>query len=80
MPDLHPLSGIRVVDLSTEIAGPYATKMLVDAGAEVIKVEPVEGDPLRGWSASKQTLEGRDGALFQFLNGGKQSVVWDLES
>jgi crotonobetainyl-CoA:carnitine CoA-transferase CaiB-like acyl-CoA transferase len=80
VPDSHPLSGLRVVDLSTEIAGPYATKMLVDAGAEVIKVEPSEGDPLRGWSASKQTLEGRDGALFQFLNGGKQSVVWDLES
>ncbi len=80
VPGNHPLSGVRVLDLSTEIAGPYATKMLVDAGAEVIKVEGPEGDPLRRWSASKQELVGRDGALFQFLNGGKQSVAWDLES
>ena len=76
----HPLSGVRVIDLSTQIAGPYATKMHVDVGAEVIKVEGPIGDPLRGWSASKQPLAGRDGALFQFLNGGKQSVDWDLES
>ena len=75
-----PLAGVRVLDLSTEIAGPYATKMLVDAGAEVVKVEGPKGDPLRSWSASKQDLAGRDGALFQFLNGGKQSVDWDLES
>ena len=76
----YPLSGLQVIDLSTEIAGPYATKMLVDAGAQVIKVEGPQGDPLRRWSASKRDLAGRDGALFQFLNGGKQSVDWDLES
>jgi crotonobetainyl-CoA:carnitine CoA-transferase CaiB-like acyl-CoA transferase len=75
-----PLSGVRVVDLSTEIAGPYASKMLVDAGASVTKVEGPDGDPLRRWSASGQDLSGRDGALFQFLNGGKQSVDWDVES
>ena len=74
----YPLQGVRVLDLSSEIAGPYATKMLADAGAEVIKVEGPLGDPLRHWSASKQDLGERDGALFQFLNGGKQSVSWDL--
>ena len=75
----YPLAGLRVLDLSTEIAGPYATKMLVDAGAEVIKVEGPTGDPLRRFSSSGQDLSDRDGALFQFLNGGKRSVDWDLE-
>lgn len=77
-PDHWPLRGVRVLDLSTGIAGPYATKLLADAGADVVKVEPAEGDPLRRWSASHQPLEGRDGALFQFLNAGKRSVVQDL--
>jgi crotonobetainyl-CoA:carnitine CoA-transferase CaiB-like acyl-CoA transferase len=63
------LHGIRVVDLSTEIAGPYCTKLLADAGAEVVKVEDVDGDPLRGWGAS--AADGRDGALFEFLNTSK---------
>ncbi len=75
-----PLHGLRVLDLSTEIAGPYATKLLVDAGAEVIKIEGPSGDPLRQFSSSGQDLSARDGALFQFLNGGKRSVDWDLET
>lgn len=75
-----PLAGMRVLELSTEIAGPYCSKLLVDAGAEVVKLEPPDGDPLRRWSASGVALEpGRDGALFQFLNGSKQSAVVDLE-
>lgn len=71
--------GLRILDLSTEIAGPYATKLFRDGGAHVLKVEPPEGDPLRRWTASGAMLAPeQDGALFQFLNGGKQSVVLDL--
>jgi len=73
-----PLSGYVVVELSTGIAGAYCTKMLVDAGADVVKVEPPGGDPLRTWSASGARIEsGSDGALFAFLAGGKRSVVAD---
>ena len=62
------LRDLRVVDFSTEIAGPYCTKLFADAGADVIKVETTEGDPLRRWSASGADLRGEDGALFRFLN------------
>ena len=73
-----PLSGYVVVDLSTGIAGAYATKLLADGGAEVIKVEAPEGDPLRRWSASGHAIgAGDDGALFTFLAGSKQSVAAD---
>jgi crotonobetainyl-CoA:carnitine CoA-transferase CaiB-like acyl-CoA transferase len=60
------LDGIRVVDLSTEIAGPYCTKLLADAGADVVKVEPPGGDPLR---------RSGSGALYEFLNTSKRSVA-----
>ncbi|MFN8643096.1 MAG: CoA transferase [Candidatus Binatia bacterium] len=75
---VFPLSGVRVLDLSTEIAGPYGTKLLADAGAEVLKVEPPAGDPLRRWSASGRALApGEDGALFRFLNTSKRGAVLD---
>ena len=67
-----------VVDLSTGIAGGYCTKLLADGGADVVKVEAPEGDPLRRWSASGASIPpDRDGALFSFLAGGKHSVVAD---
>ena len=71
----HGLRDLRVIDFSTEIAGPYVTKLFADAGADVVKVEPSAGDPLRTWSASEADLGGEDGALFQFLNGSKRSVI-----
>jgi len=73
-----PLAGIRVLDLSTEIAGPYCTKLLADAGAEVLKIEPPDGDPLRRWTASGTPLPlGEDGVLFKFLNTSKRSATID---
>ncbi len=72
------LSGWRVVDLSTWIGGAYCTKLLADGGAEVIKVESSEGDPLRRWSASGAAMPaGGDGALFNFIGASKRSVVLD---
>jgi crotonobetainyl-CoA:carnitine CoA-transferase CaiB-like acyl-CoA transferase len=69
------LAGIRVLDFSEQVAGPYCSKLLVDGGAEVIKVERPEGDSLRRWSATGGELRGEDSALFTYLNAGKQSVV-----
>ncbi|MGO9506395.1 MAG: CaiB/BaiF CoA transferase family protein [Mycobacterium sp.] len=75
-----PLAGYTVVDLSTGIAGAYCTKLLADGGADVIKVESPEGDPLRRWSSSDATIPAdSDGALFSFLSGSKHSVVADPE-
>ncbi len=75
-----PLAGYTVVDLSTGIAGAYCTKLLADGGADVIKVESPQGDPLRGWSSSGAAIPvGADGALFSYLAGSKHSVVADAE-
>src|SRR5688572_32959721 len=72
---VHGLRDIRVIDLSTGIAGGYATKLFCDAGADVVKIEPPGGDPLRHFTASGRDLAGRDGPLLQFLAAGKRSVV-----
>jgi crotonobetainyl-CoA:carnitine CoA-transferase CaiB-like acyl-CoA transferase len=75
------LRGFRVVELATGIPGAYCTKHLADAGADVIKVEPPTGDPLRRWSASGAEIpNGDDGALFSFLACSKRSVVVDPET
>lgn len=77
---MDALSHLRIVDLSTNIAGPYATKLFVDAGAEVLKIEPPGGDPLRRYTAVGADLDGRDSALFHYLNGGKRSIVGAFEN
>ncbi|MEE8581346.1 MAG: CoA transferase, partial [Myxococcota bacterium] len=72
---MQGLRDLRVIDFSSRIAGPYVSKLLADAGADVIKVEGSEGDPLRRWSSSGGKLGDEDGAFFKFLNGSKRSLV-----
>jgi crotonobetainyl-CoA:carnitine CoA-transferase CaiB-like acyl-CoA transferase len=75
------LSGVRVVDLTVGIAGGYATKLLADAGADVWKIEPPGGDPLRSWSASGRSLDADgDGPLFRYLHTSKRCAELDLAS
>src|SRR6187551_429267 len=69
------LTGIRVIDLSVFLPGPYLTLALADHGAEVIKVEPPGGDPVRHIGVS----DGRSNVYFRSLNRGKKSVVLDLK-
>jgi formyl-CoA transferase len=71
-----PLSGLRVVELGHYIAAPFATRLLADLGAEVIKVEPPDGDPHRDWG------ERKDGHAVWFSVHGrnKLSVTLDLKS
>jgi crotonobetainyl-CoA:carnitine CoA-transferase CaiB-like acyl-CoA transferase len=72
-----PLSGIRVVDLTTMVFGPYATQIMADMGAEIIKIEPPGGDDTRYINAGLQ----RDlGGIFVNCNRGKKSVILDLRS
>ncbi len=79
-----PLSNIRVLDLTRVLAGPWATQMLADFGAEVIKIEkPGEGDDTRGWGPpfikNGDGSEG-DAAYFLSANRGKTSVCLDMAS
>ncbi len=71
-----PLSGIRVLDLSAYIAGPYGCTLLADQGADVIKVEPPNGDNLRAYPS---TLEGENRA-FLGVNRSKRGLVLDLKT
>ena len=73
---MKPLKGIRVIDFSTLLPGPLATLMLVDAGAEVIKIEKIGGEDLR---KSKPFLKGNS-VLFSLLNRGKKSIEVNLKN
>ena len=69
-----PLSGYRILDLSSVIAGPMATMLLAEQGAEVIKVEPERGDVTRGGPFTRGGLA----AMYLNVNRGKRSVVLDI--
>lgn len=73
-----PLEGVRVLDLSRVLAGPYATMMLADLGADVLKVEhPERGDDTRHWGPP---FAGGESAYFLSVNRNKRSVGVDLKS
>jgi crotonobetainyl-CoA:carnitine CoA-transferase CaiB-like acyl-CoA transferase len=73
-----PLDGVRVLDLSRILAGPLATMVLADLGADVIKVErPGAGDDTRGWGPP---FVGDDAAYFLSLNRNKRSIAVDLQT
>jgi crotonobetainyl-CoA:carnitine CoA-transferase CaiB-like acyl-CoA transferase len=64
------------VEISDRIAGAYCGKLFVDAGADVVKVEPAAGDPLRRFTATgAKPAEGSDSPLFSYLSAGKRSVT-----
>ena len=72
-----PLSGVRILDLSRLLPGPFASLVLADLGADVVKVEdPRGGDPLRG--LAPPASPGGDSAAFQALNRNKRSLALDL--
>ena len=71
------LSGVRVVDLSRVLGGPFCTQILGDHGADVIKVEPPQRDDTRAWGPP---FAGDTAAYFIGLNRNKRGIVLDLSS
>jgi crotonobetainyl-CoA:carnitine CoA-transferase CaiB-like acyl-CoA transferase len=77
-----PLAGIRVADCSTVLAGPYCTMLLADLGADVVKVEPPEGDATRGWGppwVGDEAAGTRTAAYYLAVNRNKRSIRLDLK-
>lgn len=75
-PAALPLDGIRILDFTRVLAGPLSTALLADLGAEVIKIEPPQGDDYRAIGP----MQNGESALFTVMNRNKKSVVLDLKS
>ena len=74
-----PLDGIRVLDLTRALAGPYCTLMLGDMGADVVKVEmPGSGDETRGWGSPADFING-ESTYFMSISRNKRSLTLDLK-
>src|SRR5579859_1757424 len=73
-PPQGPLSGVRVIDLTSVVSGPVCTALLADQGADVVKIEPPDGDIMRRTSA-----DGGFTAMFVACNRGKRSLSLDLK-
>ena len=71
------MTGLRVIDLTRVLGGPYCTQILADHGADVIKVEPPAGDEVRDWGPP---FHGEDAAYFVGINRNKRSIGLDLAS
>lgn len=78
MEDFQPLSGVRVLDLTSSLAGPYCTQILAALGADVVKIEhPARGDEARAWGPA---FAGEASAMFFAANAGKRSLALDIST
>ncbi len=78
---MNALSDLRVIDLSTGVAGPFCSKMFADFGADVVKVEPPAGDDSRSLGPFPDDRPDPEASgMFIYLNGGKRGVTLDIES